>query len=103
MASSYADRLSDSKVMQVGMESNEDSAAERGWTPVKTIKLGTVRSDAANLNAEQERLKAELKMKTEALDAKMKELETLMKEARKVVKLTFPQSQWKEFGVTAKH
>lgn len=98
----FSNRISDAQVMCTGMANNETEAAKRGWSSEQNDKLGTTRTEAINLNDEQERLKAALKTATAALDAKMAELGTQMKEAKKVVKLGFPQSQWKEFGVTDK-
>ena len=67
-----------------------------------TTLLETNRKAAATLNDEQEKLKADLKMKTAELEAKLSELDKQMREARKIVKLDFTQTQWKEFGITDK-
>lgn len=98
----YTERISNSQVMQSGMNNNSTEAAARGWSVEKNAQLEVLRSEATTLNDEQERLKAQLKMKTAELDAKMAELDALMTEAKKVVKLGFPQTQWKEFGITDK-
>lgn len=98
----FSERINDAQVMCTGMINNEAEAAKRGWTSEQNTQLGTIRIEAIALNDEQERLKAALKTATAALDAKMAELGTLMTEAKKVVKLGFPQTQWKEFGVTDK-
>ena len=37
--------------------------------------------------------------KTEALQAEVETLETLYAEARNQVKVTFPKSTWREFGI----
>jgi len=102
MKKSYAETISSSRVMSSGMQNNEDEASRRGWDTTKTAGLDAARMAAIGLNDEQERLKADLKMKTAELDAKLAEINTLMSEATKVVKLGFPQAQWKEFGITAK-
>jgi len=51
---------------------------------------------------EQEKLKADLKSKTESLNALLDSLAGKYSEARKLVKLEIPQSQWKEFGINDK-
>jgi len=99
---SYAENINGAQVMQSGMKNNAAEASTRGWSAEKTNQLDSVRTEAIALNDEQEKLKAELKMKTAELDAKMAELNAMMTEAKKVVKLGFPQAQWKEFGVTDK-
>ncbi len=64
--------------------------------------MESIRAEAKKLNDEQEKLKADLKSKTDALNAKMEELTQKYSEAKKVVKLEFPQTQWMEFGISDK-
>ena len=102
MAKTYSEKINIAQVMQAGMQNNAAEASQRGWSNEKNTQLGNIRAEAIALNDEQERLKAELKMKTAALNAKMAALNALMNEAKKVVKLGFPKEQWKEFGVADK-
>ena len=51
----------------------------------------------------QEKLKADLKSKTEELEKKLADLETRYTELKKVVKLEIPSTGWKEFGLDDKH
>jgi hypothetical protein len=99
---SFASRTTNAQLMASGMDSNVEVANSRGWDSEKNEKLKEKRERVINLNDEQEKLKSELKMKTAALNAQMAELQTMMIEATKVVKLGFPQEQWKEFGINAK-
>jgi flagellar capping protein FliD len=64
--------------------------------------MESIRTEAKKLNDEQEKLKADLKSKTDALNTKMEELTKKYSEAKKVVKLEFPQTQWMEFGISDK-
>lgn len=98
----FAERISDAQVMYAGMKNNESEADQRGWTTEKNNQLSNTRQEAIELNDAQEKLKAELKTKTAELNEKMAELNAEMTEAKKVVKLGFPQTKWKEFGVTDK-
>ena len=102
MKKPFATTISDAQVMSSGMQNNAAEVTNRGWSTAKTDELNNARAAAITLNDEQERLKAELKMKTAALDTKLSEINALMSEASKVVKLGFPQAQWKEFGISAK-
>ncbi len=102
MSKSFAERINDAQVMFTGMKANQEEAGERGWTEEKNSQLAVTRKEAVRLNDEQEKLKADLKTKTAQLNEKMAKLNAEMKEAKKVVKLGFPQSRWKEFGVTDK-
>jgi hypothetical protein len=54
------------------------------------------------LNNEQERLKSELKAKTEALNALLLKLEKNYALGKKVIKLAEPQSNWIAYGITDK-
>ena len=92
---SYAESINDAQVMTTGLHNNATEASQRGWQQTNNDRLISIREEAIALNGEQEKLKADLKTKTA-------ELSTLMKEAKRVVKLTFPQSRWYEFGVTDK-
>ncbi|CEN46737.1 hypothetical protein CCAN11_1170002 [Capnocytophaga canimorsus] len=56
-------------------------------------KLERTRTEAIDLNDEQERLKAELKTKTEELDGKMKALTAMLSEAKKIVKNSYATSR----------
>lgn len=98
----YAAQISDAQVMESGLKNNQEQAARRGLDVAFTTLLETNRKAAATLNDEQEKLKADLKMKTAELEAKLSELDKQMREARKIVKLDFTQTQWKEFGITDK-
>ena len=103
MSKTYAERINDAQVMYAGLLNNEAEAAKRGWSVDKTRQeLGGTREAVITLNDEQERLKAELKTKTAEVNAKMAQLDALMTEARKIVKLGFPQTQWREFGISDK-
>ncbi|MDO4881156.1 MAG: hypothetical protein Q3983_07740 [Capnocytophaga sp.] len=95
----YAKIISDAQVMTAGLESKATEVAKRGLTEEFITQLKQVRQEAIDLNNEQERLKAELKTKTDALNTKLDLLLSQLSEARKVVKLAIPQTGWKEFGI----
>lgn len=99
---SFAEIVSQAQVMSSGLKNQSAEVAKRGIDADFIAKLEEARVAAIALNDEQERLKAELKAKTEALDAKMKSLTSLLSEAKKVVKLAIPQASWKEFGIQDK-
>lgn len=99
---SYAELLSSAQVMVTGLRSNATEINRRGMDDVFVNKIESDRTEAATLNDQQETLKAELKSKSAALDAKLAELEKGISEAKKVVKLAFPQDQWRQFGIEDK-
>lgn len=94
--------MSSAQVMVTGLKGNAAEVNRRGMSEVFVTKIETDRAEASVLNDEQEKLKAELKSKSAALDAKMAELEKGLSEAKKVVKLGFPQNQWRQFGMEDK-
>jgi uncharacterized protein YceH (UPF0502 family) len=99
---SYAEQISQAQVMLAGLERHADQVAQRGLTKIFVSQLSDNTTGAIALNNEQEKLKADLKAKTAQLEAKLAEINQAMAEARKIVKLDFPQSQWKEFGIDSK-
>ncbi len=99
---SYAENISSAEIMQAGLGNNSERAAKRGLDKEFMEKLNINLKKTVTLNFEQERLKAELMLKTAALDAQLKVLKAQVSEARKIVKIEFQKEQWKEFGIEAK-
>lgn len=95
----YAELISRAEVMLSGLKNNAEEVQKRGVNNDFVTLLAQQREEAITLNNEQERLKAELKTKTEALEQKLKAIEKQVSEAKKVVKLAIPQAGWKEFGI----
>lgn len=99
---SYAELISMVEVMASGLKNNADEVAKRGISAEFVKEMEKLRTEAITLNNEQERLKAELKSKTESLNAKLEALSDKFSESKKVVKLSIPKTSWLEFGVTDK-
>lgn len=97
----YAENIKDAEIMSAGLNNHTEQVSKRGLDETFIGKMNTDLRDAIMLNNEQERLKADLKRKTEELDAKMAVLNASVTEARKIVKIDFPKAQWKEFGINA--
>ena len=98
----YAEQISGAQVMVAGLRGNAAQVNRRGIDDQFINKLDSDRLTAATLNDQQEKLKADLKSKTAELDAKMAEMDKEFAEAKKIVKLDFPQEQWKQFGIEDK-
>ncbi|MGP2571377.1 hypothetical protein ACT4R9_00255 [Ornithobacterium rhinotracheale] len=99
---SFAEEVSAAQVMHTALKANATQVEKRGIDTAFTEKLAKLRNEAIALNDQQEKLKADLKAKTDELNAKMTELRDLYREAKKIVKLDFAQAQWKEFGIEDK-
>ena len=91
----FAEIVNKSRLMISGLRNNAAEVNRRG------IDASFI-TEYENELQELERLKAELKMKTEAALTKRKQVESKLSEAKKVVKLSLPQAQWVEFGMEDK-
>lgn len=99
---SYAEQIAAAQLMQAALQAHAEQVGRRGIDESFITRLGKGANTAIGLNTEQEKLKADQKKKTEELEAELKGVGELMSEARKIVKLEFPQSAWKEFGINDK-
>lgn len=98
---SYAENITSSKVMIDGLRTHNENLPA-GLTQEFINQMEEIHSRVQTLNSEQEKLKADLKTKTEALETQLKELQNKYAEAKKRIKLDFPQTQWREFGIEDK-
>ena len=97
MPKPYAIRITATKVMIDALRRNDGKITKIDNTFVDEMEA--LRAEVEKLNGEQEKLKADLKAKTEAFVSKMKELDQKYAFAKKRIKV--PQVSWKEFGVDA--
>ena len=102
VSKSYAAKIDNAQVMAAGLTQYAEQVAKRGLDSAFTEKLRATTEKVIALNAEQERLKSELKTKTAELDEVLREMGRQMSEATKVVKISVPQTEWKAFGISAK-
>ncbi len=99
---SYAELVSQAQVMATGLKNKADEVAKRGIDADFVKALEDTRAKAITLNDEQERLKAELKAKTDELSKTLEMLTSQLGESKKLVKLSIPQTGWLEFGIADK-
>ena len=89
--------------MSSNMKLNVEKISRYGIElPAFTNEMDADLLQADVLNNEQERLKSELKAKTEELNALMLKLEKNYAHGKKVVKLAEPQANWVAYGITDK-
>jgi hypothetical protein len=98
----YAENIKSAEVMSAGLLNNAEQAAKSGLSEEFTQGLNSDLRAVVSLNNEQERLKADLKEKSEELAARMTSLNAALSLARKKIKIDFPQARWVEFGISAK-
>ena len=99
---SLAEIINKSRLMIAGLKHNAPEVARRGADSSFVAEYENELRELERLDEEQERLKAQLKGKTEEVDAKKRQVESKLAEAKKVVKLATPKAQWVEFGMEDK-
>ena len=102
MAKTFAQRLSDARLMVAGIRAHKDELAGVTLGEEQAAAMEAQFNKLRELDTQQEKLKAELKTCTAELDKQAKELDDALKDAKKRVKLTLPQSLWQEFGISDK-
>lgn len=98
----FSDFMHECELMSSGIEGNKDELASVGIDAKKAKDFDTLYSTTKKLNNEQEKLKADLKSKTDELNTKNSELKDLYSEMKKRIKVQISQPRWKEFGIQDK-
>lgn len=98
---SYAENIKSVRIMIDGLRANKENLPA-GLDEAFIEQLETLKNKVETLNSEQEKLKADLKTKTEVIEKESKLLLEKHSEAKKRVKLDIAQSQWREFGIEDK-
>ena len=96
---SFAEKMNNAKLMLVAVKQNSERLGRRGLDEAFVTNFEQVYSNTQTLDSDQEKLKAELKTKTEALQTKVSDLEALYSEAKKILKIEMEKSLWIEFGI----
>ncbi|ACU93487.1 membrane-binding protein [Capnocytophaga ochracea] len=97
----YSTNLVESQVMIDGLKGRNDKLP-LGVKAEDITKLEELRKKMETLNSEQEKLKADLKTKTQELSKTITEIESKVSFIKKLIKIDIPQTQWKEFGIEDK-
>ena len=95
-------QVSDARVMADGIKSRLESVSRVGLTEAKAESLTALSDEIDALNSKQEELKALLKNQTAQIEAKLSTLATEYAEAKKLVKISVEQNDWKTFGINDK-
>lgn len=98
----YAESVNQATVMISGFKSNTERVAKRGIMSENITEFETFLEELKIANNEQEAIKAKLKTKTVEVNQKQDRVNRKIDEGKKVVKLEFDQSEWKEFGIDDK-
>lgn len=98
----YAESVNQATVLISGFKSNTERVAKRGIMSENITEFETFLEELKIANNEQEAIKAKLKTKTVEVNQKQDRVNRKIDEGKKVVKLEFDQSEWKEFGIDDK-
>ena len=100
---SFSELKTKATVLSSNIKLNVEKISRYGLElPSFTDEMDADLLQADALNNEQERLKSELKSKTEALNTVLLKLEKNYTLGKKVVKLAEPQSNWVAYGIADK-
>ncbi|MFA4907072.1 MAG: hypothetical protein WC602_02250 [archaeon] len=99
---SQAETVKFAKLMVAGMQAHATELTKRGIDEAFITGVQTNVSSLERLDAEQEALKATVKAKTAEFNVIYSEVLKTTGEAKKLIKVTIPQSGWIEFGITDK-
>lgn len=100
---SLNDLLSTGTVMSDNIKLNAATIGRYGLElPAFTDEFDSDLKLTDRLNKEQERIKSELKQKTDELNEVKKRIEQNFSLAKKTVKLAEPQTNWVAYGITDK-
>jgi len=87
---SYSELLNSARLMLGGLKNHRDTLGRRGVDADFLAGFAGLQARAADLNSEQETLKARLKVKTSELEQVLAQLGRQHSEAKKLVKLDIP-------------
>ena len=97
----YSENISLVQVMVDGLNRNK-SNLPKGMEEAFVTNLSGSLTKTISLNSEQEKMKADLKVKTAELDKETESMLKMYSEAKKRVKMDIPKEQWREFGIEDK-
>ena len=101
MPKSFAEKINKAKLLVEAMRNNKETLP-KPLTEEFIEDLAKKADLAAELNSVQEKLKADLKTKTQELSKTITEIESKVSFIKKLIKIDIPQTQWKEFGIEDK-
>ncbi|MDR2911655.1 MAG: hypothetical protein LBV47_09910 [Bacteroidales bacterium] len=99
---SFAQTLSDARLLVSGIRKNRQLLAKRSITEDRAVEIENLILKVEQLDNEQESLKARLKSMGEELKLKTAALKAAVSTDTRIIKTDIPQAMWKEFGIQAK-
>jgi uncharacterized DUF497 family protein len=100
---SFSQVLTEARLLASGIRKNAEQLTKRGIDIERADEVEALLKSVESLDNEQESLKSRLKLVSEELRVKTEELKTGVAKDFRIIKTDFPQEQWLEFGILAKH
>lgn len=97
----FVEKLAETKLLISGLKGRKNNLPT-GISEQQLTETEAQHQKVETLNQEQEKLKADLKVKTAELNAEMKKLEGQTATIRKYTKLGTKPEEWREFGIEDK-
>jgi phage-related minor tail protein len=94
--------MTNGTIMSTNIKLNAEKLSRYLDLPAFTTEMDADLQQVDALNKEQERLKSELKTKTDALYTVLSKIEKNYAFAKKTVKMTEPQTNWVAYGIADK-
>ncbi len=102
MNTSFNELLTNLNLMGEAIPDYVEILSTVGMTAEAGTKLKEFKAELEKLDSEQEKLKTELKLKTEALEKKKDEAVKVYAEYKKLIKIKVDKGSWKAFGIADK-
>lgn len=99
MSKKLNDLLQELNLMAEAIPLHTETLSAVGVTGETAEELKALKDELAKLDSDQEKLKSELKLKTEKLQAKQKEAVARYGELKKLIKIKMEKGSWKAFGI----
>lgn len=98
--SSFSQLIRDMDRMAAGITNHVAETSPMGLATAQATEFQTLLAELETIENAQEKLKGDLKAKTDELNTKSAVARKKLADARKRVKLSVPQVHWVEFGIS---
>jgi hypothetical protein len=102
MSKVYSEQVNKTKLLLTGLKKNIDLLKNKGIDEQSISKLQSDNCLAETYDAENDKLKAEIRTKTHQAYIKLNEVKKQVQSVKKIIKRDFDKSRWQEFGINDK-
>ncbi|MDP4187908.1 MAG: hypothetical protein Q8907_12165 [Bacteroidota bacterium] len=98
----FSDQTYKTQVLINGLKNKIELVKNKGLDENFIARLEESNNVIKVENEQIDKLKTEAKSRTRQANQRLDEVKTQVKKAKKIIKLNFDQSHWKDFGITDK-